>query len=124
MSNFQLFKQIPPHEFVEDIIKLYGPNGFDVHYYFTLNDIIVNNVIDNLNNRVNDLKKYYLPCKWHYINNITPKKTLTILRQLLRPFKYKLISTEKYKTSTKYLLYNLKAPNNQTSGNNLTVQFD
>ena len=124
MSNFQLFKQIPPKEFVEDIIKLYGPVGFDTHYYFTIHDIESNNITDTLNNRYDDLKKYYLPCKWHYITNLTSKKTLTILRQLLRPFNYKLRSTEKYKTSTKYLLYNLDLSSVEIPENNLTIKFD
>ena len=36
MSKFQLFKLIPQKDFIENIIKLYGPNGFDINYYFTL----------------------------------------------------------------------------------------
>ena len=124
MSKFQLFKLIPQKDFIENIIKLYGPNGFDINYYFTLDDIINNNVIDKLVNYVDELKNYYLPCKYHCIENITPRKTITILRQLLRPYNYKINSTEKYKNGKKYLLYNLTETSVKLNNNDLTIKFD
>ena len=124
MSKYQLFKQIPSKEFIEDIIRLYGPNGFDTNYYFTIESIINNDVITKLNERIDILKQYYLPCKWYCINNITPRKTITILRQLLRPYSYRLKSTEKYKNGIKYLLYNLEVNNPKIQTNNLVIKFD
>jgi len=124
MYKYQLFQKIPPQEFVEDIINLYGPNGFDVNYYFTLDDLVQNNIIDKLNNKIDDLKQYYLPCKWHYITNITLQKTITILRQLLRPYNYKLYSSEKYTKGKKYLLYNLIIIDKELPSKNLVIKFE
>lgn len=124
MYKFQLFKQIPPIEFVKSIISQYGPDGFDVNYYFNINDIIKNNVVEYLNNKVDELKTYYLPCKYYYITNITPKKSITILRQLLRPYNYKLFSLEKYSNGNKYLLYNLIADNYKINHQTLIIKFD
>tara|TARA_B110000971_G_scaffold132149_1_gene135250 strand:+ start:369 stop:743 length:375 start_codon:yes stop_codon:yes gene_type:complete len=124
MNNYQLFKQIPPKEFVEDIIRLYGPGGFDVNYYFTIDDIIKNNVVDQLNNKQDDLKKYYLPCKCKFINMLNPPKSITLLRQLLRPYNYKLSSLEKYNKGKKYLLYNLSIKDDTIKQPDLIIKFD
>ena len=124
MCKYQLFKQIPPKEFVEDVIKLYGPNGFDENYYFTLDDIIKNDIVLKLTKIEDSLKKYYLCCKLKNITNLTPKKTLTLLRQLLRPHNFKLQSCEKYKNGKKYILYNLKINTINISENNLTIKFE
>lgn len=125
MNKYQLFRQIPSKEFVEDFIKLYGPNGFDEHFYFTLNDLSNNNIIENITNIIDDLKEYYLKCKWHYIENLSLKKTITILRQLLRIYDYKLNSCEKYKNGSKFLLYNIFHTNiTNNIDKNLTIKFD
>ena len=127
MSKYQLFKKIPSIEFIEEILKLYGLNGFDEYYYFTLDNLINNNILDNLNNKVDDFNKYYLKCKTKYYMNITLKQSITLLRQLLRPFNYKIISSEKYKNGKKYLLYNLSKnikEDNKENNKNLTIKFD
>ncbi len=51
------------------------------------------NTIDKLNKIKDDLYQYYLPCKAKvYIENITLKKSITILRQFLKVHNYTLIS--------------------------------
>ena len=124
MGKFQLFKDLPSYEFVEDFIKLFGPTGFDEHSYFTLKDLEDNNNIEEVNSMIPKLKEYYMRCKWHYITDLTIKKTITILRQLIRPYDYKLISTEKYKNGTKFLLYNIKHLDIEIENKTLTMEFD
>ena len=127
MSKYQLFKKIPPMEFIEEILKLYGLNGFDEHYYFSFENLINNNTIEHLNNKTEDFEKYYLKCKIKYYKDITLKKSITLLRQLLRPYNFKIISSEKYKNGKKYLLYNLSKnniTNNEETVKNLTIKFD
>lgn len=124
MGKYQLFRIVPPKVFVETIIKLYGPNGFDEHYYFTLKELEQNNIIEQINNNIDLLKQYYMECKWNYITNLTLKKTITILRQLIRPYNYKIISTEKYKNGNKFLLYNIKQLDNNIKDKTLTMNFD
>ncbi len=60
-----------------------------------------------------------------YLVNLTPKKSVTLLRQLIRPYNYKLIAKEKYSRGTKYLLYNLeKIDENISIEYDLTLKFD
>ena len=42
---------------------------------------------------INELKMFYLPCKKKiYLENITPKKFITIIKQCIKLFNYKLVS--------------------------------
>ena len=62
MVNNQLFKIIPPKDLVEDIIRLFGPDGFDENYYFSKLDIINNDIISKVYEKIPELTKYYLIC--------------------------------------------------------------
>ena len=54
-------------------------------------------VIDKMQKLSPELKKYYLPCKAKtYLNELTNNSVMTILRQILRPHNYAIISREKY----------------------------
>lgn len=109
MSHNQLFKIIPPYEYVEQIVKIYGPPSIDSNYQFSLQDLKKKNVLEKIIEIKEELKKYYINCKAKkYLENITYKRLITILRQLLRYHNYVLKSTEKYSNSTKYLLYNIQ----------------
>lgn len=109
MKGNQLFSTMPPIEFVEKITKLFGPDGFDEHYYFTLIELEKKGTIEKLTEFIPELKKYYLACKADkYLINITPKRAITILRQLLRPHKYRIVGFEKYANGVKFLLYKLE----------------
>ncbi len=106
----QLFKKIPSYEFVEDILKLFIPNGFqDSYYQFSRKMITDKNVIEKLNLLVPQFKEYYMNCKHKkYLENIDPKKSVTILRQLLRIYDYRVVSMEKYHNGQKFLLYKIE----------------
>ena len=55
---------------------------------------------------VEELKKYYLPCKSKlYLLSLNEKKCITILRQLLKVHNYTLMSKEKYIKGKKSLFY-------------------
>lgn len=106
----QLFKNIPSKEFVEDILKLFIPNGFqDSYYQFSRKMINEKNVIEKLNLLIPELKNYYMKCKHKkYLENLDPKKCITILRQLLRLYEYRVLSIEKYHNGQKFLLYKIE----------------
>ena len=49
---------------------------------------------------------HYLECKKQiYFKDLTDKKCITILRQILRLYNYSVKSSEKYADSRKYILY-------------------
>ena len=107
----QLFKKIPSREFVINFLKLFIPNGFDVYYEFYRDDINGKQVYEKLKLSyfTNNLKRYYLPCKYKkYFEKLDDKKLITILRQLLKIYGYNITSKEKYKNGKKYLMYYLK----------------
>ena len=55
------------------------------------------------------LKLYYLKCKHNkYLDQINEKKLITLFRQILKPYNFKIIAIEKYENSSKYLLYIIK----------------
>ena len=122
MSRFQLFKKIPEREFLLEILQLYGLNGFDTDYCFTREMLKNGSVVDNLNTRMDRLKEYYLPCKAKvYLNNLNEKRSITVLRQLLKPEGYKVVSKERYHNGKKYLEYHLFNTNEPA---NMTISFD
>jgi len=107
----QLFKKIPSREFVINFLKLFIPNGFDIYYEFNRDDILGKKVYTKLKLPyfMNNLKGYYLPCKYNkYFNKLDNKKLITILRQLLKIYGYNITSKEKYKKGKKFLMYHLK----------------
>ncbi len=107
MTKNQLFRKVPTKEFVIKILKIYGIDGFDLSKPFTLKELDDNSVIKNLQPYNADFKIYYLKCKWKYISNLTTKKALTLLRQLLRLYGYKLSCKEKCVKGNKFCIYQI-----------------
>ncbi len=124
----QLFKNIPTKEFVEDVLKLFIPNGFqDSYYQFSRKMITEKNIIEKLNLLMPQLKNYYMNCKHKkYLENLDPKKCVTILRQLLRLYEYRVISMEKYHNGQKFLLYKIEKIEIEKDNHQkkLIVEFD
>lgn len=106
----QLFINKPSKDFVEKIIKYIILDGFDENFFFTKKEIEEKNIIELMSDDLEILKEYYLPCKRkiYFNDNITPKRLITILRQILKLYNYKINSKEKYSNGVKFLLYNLE----------------
>jgi len=112
MKRNQLFKRKIPRHLVINLLKCFGLNDFNDKQKITFKKIKILNVLENIKKIKKELKKYYIPCKAKiYLNNITYKKSLTILRQCIKNFGYKLNSQEKYSNGEKYNLYYLKSIN-------------
>lgn len=124
-KNNQLFKEIPPLDFVTKILLLFIPNGIDTNYTFSRQDIEDKKVIEKINIYIPELENYYLKCKRKkYLLDLNPKKIITLLRQILRPHNHKVIAREKYSFGKKYLLYHLEEYKNCNKKEyNLTIDF-
>ena len=58
------------------------------------------------NHKPDLLKEYYIPSKSKvYLENITVKRAVVILRQILKKFDYKIVSRERYRDRKKYISY-------------------
>ena len=128
MTIYQLFRDKPPISIVIELLEKVGiENLQDTTNTFTQED--VNNYLDSdcLKKNIILLKEYYLPCKYkNYCEEVTPKKVITIMRQCLRPYGYKLESKEKYSSGRKHIIYFLKNYNSiiKKPENECLVSFD
>ena len=108
MTINQLFKSKPPQEKVLTIIEVFNLNGFDDTKSFTKKDLTIFETVKKINENISLLEELYLPCKAKiYLTDLNEKKSITILRQLLKLYKYNLKSTEKYIQGDKMIEYNI-----------------
>ena len=108
MTINQLFKKRPTAESIVPILALYNLSGFEDSKSFTKKDLAVFGTVQKLEDNKSILEDLYLPCKAKiYLNNLNEKKSVTILRQILKLFKYNLKSTEKYIQGEKMIEYNI-----------------
>jgi hypothetical protein len=129
MTINQLFKQKPSIEVVIELLNLYGIDGLDDDKQFNRNNLINLCLIDNLNNFKSKLIEYYLPCKRKvYLEDLTIKKSITILRQILKLYDYVVKSNERWIKGEKIIVYqilpknSLKKPIN--SNDKCIISFD
>jgi hypothetical protein len=108
MTINQLFKNRPPQEKVLTILEYFNLNGFEDTKSFTKKDLAVFETVKKIDENIVLLEELYLPCKAKiYLTELNEKKCVTILRQLLKLFKYNLKSTEKYIQGDKMIEYNI-----------------
>ena len=129
MTINQLFKKKPSKEFIEEILLIYGLENFEDNKQFTRKDLENLNLCDNISNISHKFKDYYLPCKYKiYLQNISIKKSITLLRQLLKLYDYNVKSNEKYIKGEKIIVYQILPKNSQkkqvNSNNKCVISFD
>ena len=129
MTINQLFKQKPSIEVVIELLNLYGIDSLDDDKQFNRNNLINLCLIDNLNIFKSKLIEYYLPCKRKvYLEDLTIKKSVTILRQILKLYDYVVKSNERWIKGEKIIVYqilpknSLKKPIN--SNDKCIISFD
>ena len=109
MNNYQLFKALPNSSILDKLEIIYPIKGFrEKRVTFTKQDIYDNNTIDKLNDFISTLKTFYLPCKQRmFLNCLSFRRAMTILRQLLRVFSYKIMSKERFTKYKKHYEYTI-----------------
>ena len=108
MGKYQLFKKIPPKDLVLKLLNCFGFKDFQDKRCICKKYFKKMKTIDQINLLIPEIKKYYLPCKAKtYLNIINNNSAMTILRQLIRPYKYVLIAREKYINGEKLINYTL-----------------
>lgn len=105
----QIFQKLPPVSLCKNIIHSYGFDNLansswisredsvrELHYYSFLELIET------------QLRSYYLPCKQvRFLDNMTPKKSITIIRHLCKVLNLRLTSKEKYTGVRKHIFYKI-----------------
>jgi len=111
MAINQLFKIKPSYEILVKICFLYDIdlNNLEKKNTFTKLELIELQIDNYFEMFKNLLSEYYLPCKSKkYLECIDIKKSITILRQLLKLYNFSLLSSERYNNSKKYIIYTIK----------------
>ena len=110
----QLFKIIPNKIFILKICKIYGINNINSNNKFTIKKLKHINLIKNP--IFKELRKYYYNCKAKkFIDNLTYKKSITILRQLLKLIGYNVVGKERCENSIKFQEYYITKFNKNNS---------
>ena len=105
MKN-QLFKVSPDLKITEKILKNFGINDINDNHSFTKENLGDLKTVDKMNEMLDELNKYYLPCKSKiYLVELNEKRCITILRQFLKNHNHTLISKERYSKGKKSLFY-------------------
>ena len=104
----QLFNSIPPKNLIEELLNLYGLSDLDDTKPISKIDLIQLKTLETIEEIIPKLNSYYLPCKGRiYLTNLNYKKLITILRQCIKLFNYKLLSKEKYLKGEKIIEYQI-----------------
>ena len=127
MAINQLFKSKPPFNLVLKICLYFGIDLEDLSKKnsFTKNELVKLDLESKFSELREALKQYYIPCKCKiYLNNITISKSVTILRQILKLYNFKITSNESYNNSKKYIIYVITQNENKQLTNNGVIKFD
>lgn len=105
MKN-QLFRISPDLKITEELLKLFGIKDINDNHSFTRKNLLDLKTVEKMNEIIDELIRYYIPCKSKkYLNDLNEKKCVTILRQFLKIHNHTLISKEKYVKGEKHLFY-------------------
>ena len=129
MTINQLFKKKPSKELIIEVLNIFGIEDFNDSKQFTRKDLEKLDLCNNLNSLSSKLEEYYLPCKFKiYLQNINIKKSITLLRQLLKLYDYNVKSNEKYIKGEKIIVYQILPKNTQkkqvNNNNKCVISFD
>jgi hypothetical protein len=108
MKKDQLFKKNPSNELFSKVLKAFGLSGVDDNRCFSRKDLEYIKTVDAIKAMKCELEECYLPCKSRtYLNSLTEKNVITILRQILKTRNYTITSREKYMKGCKFIIYSL-----------------
>ena len=106
MTINQLFKKKPEIDYILPILECFNIPDINVNVSFTKKDLHQFQTVKKLTDHIYLLEDMYLPCKAKiYLYNLNEKKSITILRQLLKLYKLSLKSSEKYFHGEKMIEY-------------------
>ena len=108
MSLNQLFCKRPDDHLLGIVMKCFDLENIEDNKIFTKKDLNQFGTVDKLNLNKSEFEKYYLPCKAKkYLSNLNEKKSMTILKQIVKTFNYYVFSKEKYIEGQKFITYQI-----------------
>ena len=113
IQQTQLFRKIIPSSVLNEIIALFGLKDINDNRWFSKDTMKQTKTLSKMQEFSKKLSIYYLPCKArNYLVLITDKVCITIMRQILREFGYRLETKEQYIKKRKIILYRIVSKDN------------
>lgn len=98
-----LFREIPPWDIVKEVLRLLNLSS-DIPSTFQKSDL----TLDNSDSAVDLLFPYYIPCKAkQFLDYTDAVRWVTILRHILHPHGYIILSQETTRQRKKTILYTI-----------------
>lgn len=108
MKKNQLFRKVPSDEVLTKIVEAFGFRSLNDRRSFSRSDLLKLDTVAKVQEMKAVLEQYYLPCKARtYLNELTEKNVVTILRQCLKTKGYTICSREKYLKGDKFIIYSI-----------------
>ena len=108
MKKNQLFRKVPSDEVLNKIVEAFGFRSLNDRRSFSRNDLLKLDTVAKVQEMKPLLEQYYLPCKARtYLNELTEKNVVTILRQCLKTKGFTICSREKYLKGDKFIIYSI-----------------
>ena len=113
MKINQLFSRMIPEYILQMLLESFNLKSLHDQTEFTAKDLEKINTVDRFKIIIPLLQVYYLPCKFKiYLVDLHVQKCLTVLRQVIRLYNVRLISTERYLKKRKIIVYSLNNVDN------------
>jgi hypothetical protein len=106
------------------LMQCFGLQGLNDRKSFKKHDLVVFGTVGRINAIRDLLGEYYLPCKSKlYLDDITEKKAITVLRQVLRLFDYHIASRERNISNKKIIFYTLESDKELENSTNIKTEI-
>jgi hypothetical protein len=108
MKINQLFVKKVDMAVLIELLHCFGLLDLNDRRLFNKHDLVMHNTVSKIENMRDKLTVFYLPCKASiYMSDMTEKRAITILKQVVRLYGYALLSKEKNVHNKKVIFYQL-----------------
>jgi hypothetical protein len=108
MKINQLFRKRVDVATLLATMKCFGLTGLSDRRSFCKGDLAEFGTVEKLRNMISELEEFYMPCKTKvYLRDLTEKRSVTVLKQILRIHGYFLVSSERNFNNRKIIFYSL-----------------
>ena len=106
MKINQLFNKTIPEDVALRVLHCFGLAGFNDRRMFSKYDIDNYNTVTKMMAMMTELSQFYMPCKAKtYLTDLTAKKCVTVLKQIIRLYGFTLMSKERNVHGKKVIFY-------------------
>lgn len=120
MKINQLFNKPMGEDVLLQIMACFGLSGLNDRKSFKKQDLVAFKTVQKIEAIKGTLQEYYLPCKFKlYLEDVSEKKAITMLRQVLRLFDYHILSRERNINNKKIIFYTLQSDRELENSTNI-----